>query len=465
MIPRPTVNKRSGKIGAGGEIRLSGVPNEKQKLFFESRTRYTAYGGARGGGKSWALRRKLILLAFHYPGIRLLLIRRSYPELRENHIGPLQKELGGAVVYRELEKCFVFPNTSRLQLGYMDAERDVLRYQGQEFDIIALDEATQLTEYQFTTLKACLRGANSFPKRMYLTCNPGGVGHAWVKRLFIDRVYNDGEKPTDYCFIPARVYDNKALTESDTEYIDALKSLPDGLRRAWLDGDWNVFEGQYFTEFCRGRHVCDPFEPDPDWDRFAAVDYGFDMLAVLWFAVDFDGKVYVYREYCKSGLTLSAAADAIVRENRGDRLRYIAASPDLWNRRQDSGKSGVSIMSENRNLPPLIRADDRRIIGWRNLREYLADDDTGTPGLRIFSTCGELIRCLPALCHDKGRPEDVAGEPHSITHAPEALRYGLMSCIGASERADDRFYPLMHFGGSGRAAGRGGYLKSIADYG
>lgn len=443
---------------SGGRLVLRGVPNEKQKSFFESRTRYTAYGGSRGGGKSWALRRKLILLAFRYPGICMILIRRTYPELRENHLHPLQSELSGYVTYREIEKCFIFPNGSRLQLGYMDAERDVLRYQGQEFDIIALDEATQLTEYQFTTLKACLRGANEFPKRFYLTCNPGGVGHAWVKRLFIDRIYNQGEDLSDYTFIPARVYDNKALIERDREYVDALKSLPISLRRAWLDGDWNVFEGQYFTEFNRDVHVIEPFELDPHWERFGALDYGFDMFVMLWFAVDYEGRVYVYREYCESGLTLSAAADALIREGGGERLSYIAASPDLWNRRQDSGKSGQMIMSETVGLPPLIKADDRRIAGWRNLREYLASGDGKEPRIKIFSTCSELIRCLPALQHDKRRPEDVSSEPHAITHAPEALRYGIMSCALPSEREEEHFSPYESFTGRQRR-GRG-----IAEY-
>lgn len=437
---------------------LRGVPNEKQKSFFASRARYTAYGGSRGGGKSWSLRRKLILLAFRYPGIRMILIRRSYPELRENHLYPLLTELSGSVTYREIEKCFIFPNGSRLQLGYMDAERDVLRYQGQEFDIIALDEATQLTEYQFTTLSACLRGANDLPKRFYLTCNPGGVGHAWVKRLFIDRVYNEGEDPSDYRFIPARVYDNKALIERDRAYVGALKALPPTLRRAWLEGDWDVFDGQYFTEFRRERHVCEPFEIPNTWERFAALDYGFDMFCVLWFAVDGDGRIYVYREYCESGLTISAASDALVRENGGDRLSYVAASPDLWNRRQDSGKSGFMIMSEREGFPPLIKADDRRIIGWRYLREYLASGDDKEPRLKIFSNCNELIRCLPALCHDRHRPEDVSGEPHSITHAPEALRYGVMSCLPSVAESFDEFSPYESF------CGRSARGKGIAEY-
>lgn len=421
-----TASDRRGKK-RGGTLRLMGSPTPKQQRFFDSRARYTAYGGSRGGGKSWALRRKLILMAFHYPGLKTLLVRRTLPELRENHIFPLLAELGRTVRYSESSHCFTFPNGSRLVLGYCDKERDVLRYQGQEYDVIALDEATQLTEFQFSTFKACLRGANDFPKRMYLTCNPGGVGHAWVKRLFLDRQYHMGENPDDYTFIPAGVYDNEVLMKQDPEYVRQLESLPDSLRRAWLDGSWDVFEGQYFPEFSRNKHVCEPFELPSDYTFFGALDYGFDMLAVLWLARSPEGVLYVYREYGRSGLTLTAAAKAVAEQTGSDATEYIAASPDLWNRRQDSGLSGVSIMSACADLPPLIKADNRRIIGWRNLREFLAINNGSKPRLQIFSTCTELIRCLPALLHDKHTPEDAASHPHTVTHFPEALRYAVMS--------------------------------------
>lgn len=171
-----------------------GQPNPKQREFFLARSRFVAYGGARGGGKSWAVRKKAVLLAARHAGIRILLLRRSFPELRENHILPLMEELQDIALYRETQKAFLFPNGSRLRFGYCDAESDVLQYQGQEYDVIFLDEATQFTEYQFHTLTACLRGANRHPKRMYLTCNPGGVGHEWVKRLFVDRDYRGGER-------------------------------------------------------------------------------------------------------------------------------------------------------------------------------------------------------------------------------------------------------------------------------
>ncbi len=426
----------------GRKLVLGGTPNEKQRRFFASRKKYIAYGGSRGGGKSWALRRKLILMACRYAGLRCLIVRRTFPELRENHILPMRSELEGYARYSEAAKCFTFPNGSRLKLGYCNSESDVLQYQGQEYDIIAIDEATQLTEYQFNTLKACVRGANGFPKRMYLTCNPGGVGHGWVKRLFLDRQYREGERGSDYEFIPATVYDNDVLLEKDPEYVRQLESLPSEMKQAWLYGRWDLFEGQYFREFSRDIHVCEPFAIPPEWRRFAAFDYGFDCFAALLLAVDFEGRCTVYGEFCRSGLTLSQAAGELERLCEGEGVEYAAASPDLWSRRQESGYSGVEIMQSAAAIPPLIRADNRRIDGWRVVREYLKVQEGGTARLQMFSTCSELIRCLPLLTFDRRRPEDASDEPHAITHAPEALRYALMSraCPPAAlEREDFSF--------------------------
>ncbi len=407
---------------------LKGVPNKKQELFFSSKAKYTAYGGARGGGKSWALRRKLVLLCLRYAGIKCLIVRRSFPELQYNHILPLRAELGGCVRYSESGKCFKFPNGSVLKLGYMADDGDTLQYQGQEYDIIALDEATQLTEYRFSALKACLRGTNGYPKRMYLSCNPGGIGHAWVKRLFIDRIYREGEKSEDYAFIQATAYDNTVLMEKDSEYIDRLRSLPKDLRRAWLDGSWDVFEGQFFPEINEKTHVIEPFALKYGIRRIGGLDYGFDMLAFVVLAADFDGNVYVEREFFMPNLTLSEAGEKIARVCSGLDIDYISASPDLWNRRQDSGLSGFEIMSGINGMPPLIKADNRRIPGWRALREYLLPKD-GVPALRFFSSCPETVRCLSSLTYDKTKTEDASESPHEITHLPEALRYAVMSRI------------------------------------
>lgn len=406
--------------------RISGIPNEKQSLFFESRARYTAYGGARGGGKSWALRRKLIGMCLRYPGIRCLIIRRSYAELTSNHVEPLLGEYAPLVTYNEKDKCMLLPGGSTIKLGYCSCDRDTLRYQGQEYDIIAIDEATQLSEYQFKTISACLRGVGDFPRRMYLTCNPGGIGHAWVKRLFIDRKYRDGERAEDYNFISALVYDNPVLMQADPDYVRQLESLPEKLRDAWLYGRWDVFEGQFFPEFDPDFHVCDSSVIKSNFGRcFVAFDYGFDMLAALLVGYDMEGNLYIADELCRSGLTLSEAADAIACFVSGKSTEYAVASPDLWNRRQDSGKSGFEIMSSVSGMPMMIRADNRRVPGWRTLRDMLGERESGY--IKISRSCTELIRCLPSLLFDKRNREDASGEPHEITHAPEALRYAVMS--------------------------------------
>ncbi len=408
--------------------KILGRPSEKQQMFFNSRTRFTAYGGARGGGKSWALRRKLVAMCLRYGGIRCLLVRRTLPELKTNHVIPFLREYGSLLEYSESERAVSFGNGSRIYLGFCACDKDALRYQGQEYDVIAIDEATQMSEYRFSVFKACLRGTSPFPRRMYLTCNPGGIGHAWVKRLFVDRLYRSDENPDDYTFVQALVFDNEALLSSDPEYVSSLRSLPDKLREAWLYGSWNAFEGQFFPEFDTSRHVCDASDIPSNVRYFAAVDYGFDMLAALLLCTDTDGNIYVLRERCVSGLTLGEAAREIAELCRGYSVQLAVCSPDLWNRRQDSGKSGFEIMQSVRGMPPMITADDRRIQGWRVLREYLGARDNA-PYLKICRCCAELIRCLPLLLFDSDRPEDASSEPHSVTHAPEALRYAVMSRV------------------------------------
>lgn len=237
--------------------------SDKQVRFMMAKCRYIAYGGARAGGKSWALRHKAILLAMNFPGIKMLLLRRTYKDLDRNHVREIEPMVKSVAKYSRQEKLFRFVNGSMLEMGYCDAESDTRQYQGQEYDVIFIDEATQFTEDQFKELTACVRGANNFPKRMYLTCNPGGVGHEWVKRLFVSKIYAEGEKPEEYEFIPATVYDNKPFLEKDPHYIDTLNVLPDGLREAWRDGNWNMLAGRYFTEFNRNIHVIDPI-PIPD---------------------------------------------------------------------------------------------------------------------------------------------------------------------------------------------------------
>lgn len=402
--------------------------------------RYVAYGGARGGGKSWALRRKCILLALHYEGLRILLLRKTLGDLKENHILPLLKEIGSIAVYRSEEKAVQFPNGSRIKLGYCDDDTDLNRYQGQEYDVICIDEATQFTEFQFRCLCACLRGGKpGYPKRFYLTCNPGGVGHAWVKRLFIDKKYNKSELPEDYEFIPARVFDNQFLLKNNPQYLQQLECLPENLKRAWLYGEWDVFAGQFFSEFRRGVHVIEPFAIPGFWKRYFSCDYGLDMLAGLWIAVSPEGEAYVYREIYESGLIASeAAAKVRLSEQSGEAIAMRIAPPDLWGRAKDSGKNIIEIFGEKGLY--FTKADSSRVQGWMALREWLRPVETEgkiTARLRIFENCPNLIRTLPMLQYDAKAVNDAATVPHEPTHAPDALRYWAVCRSWKPEKEDD----------------------------
>ena len=413
----------------GVEFDLS--PSEKQTEFFLSKAKFTAYGGARGGGKSWALRYKLVLLCLRYAGIRTLIVRRTFAQLRENHVLPLFPIIvkNGLAEYSETHKEFRFINGSVIKLGYLDSENDLLQYQGQEFDIIALDEATQLCEEAFLVLCACLRGANDFPKRMYLTCNPGGVGHAWVKRLFIDRAFRQGEEPDDYKFIPARVFDNAVLMKNNPDYIKQLEILPEELRRAWLYGEWNAFAGQFFTEFDENIHTSNVALPQ-NAVRYCAIDYGLDMLAALFVAVDEMGRAYVYDEVYESGLIVSEAAKRLLEKKTEDMI-FIAPA-DLWSRQKDSGKSIADLFAAEGIY--LTKLSPSRVAGWLALKEWLKIRD-GKADMVIDKKCRNIIRCLPLLMHDKTVPEDAATQPHEITHAPDALRYfaSYLVCPAAKE--------------------------------
>lgn len=405
-----------------------GEPNEKQKLFFLAKERFVCYGGARGGGKSWAVRKKAELMALRYPGIKILFLRRTLKDLKENHIGELRKDLDGIAVYRDQDAKFSFANGSTLKLGYADSESDITHYQGNEYDVMFLDEATQFTEFMFVTLLGSLRGANAFPKRMYLTCNPGGVGHGWVKRLFIDREFLPEENPADYIFIPAKATDNKVLMDEDPGYMTMLNMLPPDLRAAWRDGSWDIFAGQYFPEFSERWHCENLPMPPKSWTRYAALDYGLDALAAYWAAVEPCGRVHVYREVYATGQIISKAAELITQA--GDEVQAFYAPPDLWNRRQDTGRSVAEIFSEHGIF--LYKVSNDRVAGWMEVKQALAINFDGEgedarpiegPKLKIDAGCRNLIKSFPYLLADEKNVGDVAKEPHEYTHGPDAIRY------------------------------------------
>lgn len=410
-----------------------GRPQPKQKEFMMATERYVAFGGARGGGKSWSVREKAKRLAMKWAGIKILIIRKTYLDLRDNHIIPLKADLPQRYVpFKEVDKAFVFPNGSRIKCSFFANDTDALQYQGQEYDVIFLEEATQFSELVFNVLKACLRGANNFPKRMYLTCNPDGIGFLWVKRLFVARNYKDGENPCDYRFIKSLVDDNKILLEKNPEYVNQLDSLPEDMRRRWRYGSWDVAEGQYFSEFDRDTHVCEPFTVPPEWRRYISIDYGLDMLAAYWIAVDNNNNCYVYKEYCKSDLPIGAAAEAVNSFTEADeRIHSVLAPPDLWNRSQETGKSKATLFYEAGLT--LTKSNNDREAGWLAIKELLTVDKHGSCRLHIFSNCSTLINHLPELQRDPRRPSDTLNEPHYITHSPDALRYFAIYWVSPAE--------------------------------
>lgn len=359
-----------------------------------------------------------------------MIIRKTYPELQENHIIPMCEMLNcyapdrkdRIASYNDAKKHINFKNNSRILFRYCDNEKDAERFQGTEVDVLFVDEATHQSEAKMKKLNACVRGVNDFPKRIYYTCNPGGEGHNWVKRLFIDRDFQENEDPNDYVFIQSLVTDNKALMESDPDYIRQLESLPPKLKEAWLYGNWYSLEGQYFEEFNRDDHVCEPFPIPKEWRRYRAIDYGLDMLACYWIAVDSTRRCYVYKELCEGDLPISTAAEKINAMTNEDEEIYITlAPPDLWNRSQETGRSKALIFGES-GLP-LVKSNNDREAGWLALKELMKKDANGESRLQIFNTCTRLIKNLPELQRDAKKPTDTATEPHEITHAPDALRY------------------------------------------
>lgn len=432
-------------------IRLCwGKLNPKQELFLRSKTLYCAYGGARGGGKSHAVRLDASLGALEYPGIRILIIRRTYPDLQGNYVEPLKKLLpSGLAEYNAQQHTFAFLNGSTIKLGHFRSyEQAANEYQGQEYDWIFIDEATQFTEAEFRLLGGCLRGVNEFPKKFRLTCNPGGVGHRWVKRLFIDRQFKtdcqnpeENEDPNDYEFIPALVEDNIALLNSEggRAYLKQLASLPENIRAAHRYGNWDALSGSYFPEFQTATHSCKPFPIPSEWARYRAFDYGLDCLAAAWFAIAPDGHVYMYRELKESGLIASEAAERIIANTAiGERIVTTYAPDDIWSRQKDTGKTMAEVFMQCG--VPIVKASRSRVQGWLQVKEMLAAMKDGKPGLMVFDTCREFINDVQAIQADDKNPNDCATEPHEITHMNDAVRYFCISRAQAAEREEARVY-------------------------
>lgn len=439
-----------------------GKPTEKQQKFLDSHTLYTCFGGARGGGKSHVARLKAVGLCLSYPGIRVLMIRCHYPELEENLINPILRWLPAEIYsYNGTKHLLTFTaelGGSTIKFGHYDGDAAESEYQGTEYDIIFIDEATQLSERAFQYIKTIMRGTTEgFPKRMYLTCNPGGVGHRWVKRLFVDRHYiNDpknpeaNEDPKDYTMIFATVEDNPYLLENTPAYLQSLASLPEDLRRAHRYGDWDALGGNYFKGFSRGVHTMKRFSIPSHWQIYRSFDYGLDLFACMWWAVDEDGRSWGFREFEESGLIIQEAAQAVLTNTLPAEKPLITfAPPDMWNRQKDSGKTMAEIFL--RNGLSIVKSDNNRVQGHMIMRDMMSPIPLkdpyvkslfpeGTapdkmPAFMLFDDLTRVIGDISDIQSDEKNPNDCSKQPHDVTHTVDACRYYCISRVLAAEQA------------------------------
>lgn len=420
------------------------------------------------------MRVKAVLLCYKYPGIKVMIIRKTYPELQENHIIPLCEmlncygEKGERLAwYNDSKKNIQFPKVngrqSRILFRYCENDKDALRFQGTEVDVLFVDEATHQSEERMQKLAACVRGVNSFPKRVYYTCNPGGEGHAWVKRLFIDRHYNDAEDPNDYTFIQALVTDNKALMKADPDYVKQLEVLPPKLRKAWLEGCWDIFEGQFFEDFrpepdqfaahehgCdlspeelrqqhRWCHVIEPFDigsgAAKGWNIVRSYDFGYGKpFSCAWWAVDYDGVLYRILELYGCTETPNEGVKWTP-DQQFARIAEIEHTHPYLKGRQITGVADPAIFDASRGESIAETAmkhrvyfspgDNQRLPGWMQCHYRLQFDEQGYSRMYVFSTCKAFIRTIPALIYDEHKPEDL--DTSLEDHVADEWRYMCMS--------------------------------------
>ena len=444
-----------------GDLKLSRhyKPFPRQREFHNSCAKYRLFGGAAGPGKSKALLWEAIYKALQTPGCDTLLLRRTYPELEASLLTYFRRDVPKALYknYNEAKHVVTWQNGSTTRFGYCRNENDVYQYQGAEFLFIGLDELTHFTLKQWQFLTS--RNRCPVPKSsasMAGATNPGNIGHAWVKALWVDHTPPPGferpEKydPRDYDFVRARLDDNPTYA-NDAEYRRTLEALPEHLRRAFLDGDWEVFAGQYFDVFEIGRHTARPedLRLEPWLPRWISIDWGFQHpSAVYWHAAtvtsdsslvtgenrntsavghespvtNHQSRVVTYREFVQNGLSPRMLAQAIVERCARENIREVFLSPDAFAHRTAEASiaeqlGDVLIMN---GLPRPTPADDDRVGGWQWMYQLLEND-----AWVMTDNCAKLIECLPQLVRDDRRIEDIRKVDGD--DPADAARYGLVA--------------------------------------
>jgi phage terminase large subunit len=424
--------------------------SEKQTAFDQAVERYPVvlFGGARGGGKSFALRNIMLKRRLIYPGTHGAIFRRTYEELESNHIRQLLSEHPFLKkCYKKQERLIELPNGSTLEFCHCRYYDELDMYQGREWEDLAVDEAGQWPEDWIHRL----RGSNRTSKpglapRMLLTGNPGGIGHQFLKRAFISRTYNSRENPDDYGFVQSFVQDNPALMEHDPGYIARLQAEPNEmLRRAFLYGDWDLQAGQFYGECNRDNHLVKPFPIPSHWRRFGAFDPGYNHPAGFgWFACDEDGVVYLYRFYLERSRRIDQIAKDIGQYPDTFQLYQIVGGHDCWARGRDGGPTIADQLSTYGIH--LSKANIDRVQGATELRQRLAwqglPSTVKGPRLKFFDNadCKRAFETVANMTHDPRHPEDVMkvdanGEDKwAGDEAYDVIRYGMMGWPLSSKR-------------------------------
>ena len=433
VVEETFVEKASSSLKAELKENVIFSPNEgPQTDFLAAGETDVLYGGAAGGGKSYAMLVDPLRFA-HRAAHRALILRRSMPELREliDKSRELYPKAFPGCRYREVEKLWNFPSGAKVEFGFLERDADVYRYQGQAYSWIGFDEITHLpTEFSWNYLASRLRTTDSeIVPYMRCTANPGGSGAQWVKKRYISPAPPNesfmGDDGITRKFIPARLNDNPYLAQ-DGRYEQMLKSLPPTQRKQLLEGNWEIAEGAAFTEFDRHLHVVEPFEIPLHWERTKGLDYGYaSESACVWAALDpTDGTLIIYRELYRKGLLATELAEMLTNMELNDptSVRGVLDTA-CWSRTGTTGPTvAETLIQGGHKLRP---ADKNRVAGKIQIHEHLKVQPSGRPRMQIFNTCPNLIRELQSIPLDRNNPEDV--DTHASDHAYDALRYLIMS--------------------------------------
>lgn len=415
------------------------VAQPKQAIFHYAEADEILYGGAAGGGKSFAIIWDAVGFCMKHEKVRTTIFRRTYPELEKSIINDFLASVDSSwYKYNKQEHKATFKDTgSTLEFNHAQYEHDVYKFQSAQYQRMYFDELTHFTEFQYKYLMSRVRTPKhpDIKAQIKSASNPGGIGHLWVRQRFYEDAIpnkpterkdeNSGEPYTTQ-FIPAKVYDNEVLMENDPRYVKNLMKLPEDERKALLEGDWDVFKGQYFKEWNKEIHTVEPFSIPDGWRKFIALDWGYtNPFAVLWLAIDYDGRVYVYRELYDTQYTVEQLSREILDLSHGEEINYAIADPSMWSITQYEQGESIAMKMQSFGVP-LMKGDNNRIGGAQNVHQYLSINEADNkPYLQIFNTCHNLIKTLPALVHDNKKVEDVDTEGED--HAYDALRYGLMA--------------------------------------